>query len=106
MNDPQAVGIVQNYNQVKIKWNSEGAELGQLIDFYHPSEPQVMVAWKKLQEEVTAYLNCAHTLYNATRPPNRWPTEQARAECEKKRGDISTGLNVLASSRRGGLAAP
>lgn len=95
----QMKDIRTNYNEVHAKWNSEVEELGLLMGYYHPGQPQVLSSWRGVKESVTAYQQCAQNWYEthpATKPP---PTdEEVSAACKPKYEVLLNSLNGLTNS--------
>lgn len=91
--------IRTNYNEMNAKWNSEVEELGLLMGYYHPSQPQVLSSWKAVKEAVTGYQQCArnwHETHPATKPA---PTdEEVSAACKPKYEALLKSLNDLTDS--------
>jgi hypothetical protein len=99
----QMKDIRTNYNQTSAKWISEGEELGLLMGYYHPGQPQVLSSWKAVKEAVTTYQQCAQNWYEthpATKPP---PTdEEVSAACKPKYESLLKSLNDLTESLESG----
>lgn len=95
--------IRTNYNQTKAKWNSEGEELGLLMGYYHPGQPQVLSSWKAVKEAVTSYQECAENwseTHPATEPP---PTDEAvSAACKSNYDALLKTLEDLTNSLESG----
>jgi|SRR5882724_1093062 len=97
--DNQAREIRESYNQSFIKWKNEGEELGLLMGYYHPSQPNVGVSWRKVRGAVTDYLECAEKWYKAHPPTQKPPTDEELATaCKVNYDDLLVQLNDLTAS--------
>lgn len=95
----QMKDIRSNYNEVNAKWNSEVEELGLLMGYYHPGQPQVYSSWRAVKENVTAYQQCAQNWYEthpATKPAPS--DEEANAACKPRYKDLLASLSSLTDS--------
>lgn len=99
----QMKDIQTNYNLMSAKWKSEVEELGLLIGYYHPNQPQVLSSWKGVKEAVTAYQQCAESWYEThplTRPA---PTdEDVKAACKPQYETLLNSLDGLTNSLESG----
>jgi hypothetical protein len=86
-----------NYNKLIEQWRNQREQLGLLISYYHPRQPDVTQAWDRVRESVIRYSSCASDKYKArfiqnSRPNNRQEIEEA---CSAKKGDLKKELAVL-----------
>lgn len=91
--------IRTNYNEVDAKWKSEGEELGLLMGYYHPNQPQVLTSWKSVKEAVTLHQECArkwHKDHPATKPAPK--DEEVNAACKPQYDALQKSLNDFTNS--------
>lgn len=98
-NDQQMIGIRQNFNQARIKWQAESGEIGLLMGYYHPSQPNVMLSWSKVEKSVTGYLDCAQSWYDEHIDQKLAPKDdEVRNACRPKEDELTSGLGELTTS--------
>ena len=91
--------IRQNYNQTNAKWNSEGEELGLLMDYYHPNQPKLRDSWKNVQQSVTNYLDCGEKWHSEHPPTKPAPSDgEVKGACKSQHDSLMKDLNDLTSN--------
>lgn len=94
----------RNFNEAYFKWVLEQTEVGLLIDYYHPNQPEVVSSWEKIQESTTAYMHCARdwTIKHGEDNPVR-DNEEFKAACKQEFDAVKnhlTEMNVILKNVR------
>jgi len=85
--------MLNNYNAVIEKWDSEGNKIGLLMGYYHPGHPEVKTAWEDTQKSVNSYIECAGDWYQKYEQ-NPLDTKGA---CKEKKDEVDKQLAVIES---------
>jgi hypothetical protein len=91
--------IRQNYNQTRVKWHSEGEELGLLMDYYHPGQQKLRSSWKNVQESVTNYMDCSEKWYSQYPLNKAAPSDdEVKGACKSQYYSLMKDLNDLTNN--------
>lgn len=89
----QIVNTKHSFNEAYLKWETEQAELGLLIDYYHPNQPIVMSSWKEVQKSIMVYMDCAadwSTVHGWDNPVSN--SEEFKDACKQELNVLTTHL--------------